>query len=150
MPILARATAILSILLLALFVAGCGGSDDESSTAEVAPTTEAGGGAPDADNGIHLGKTIKLHVVAIETCAANNIDGSYTGCLDLATLREYEPAIAEAVGTTTVEPADDPTQSYEVSTTLDDATFTETHSADGTIAKTCEPAEAPGCSDGKW
>lgn len=152
MLIRARVTSLLSILLLALVVSACGGADDPGADDDASGTALDASGAASSEpaDGEDPRRVVEEYVNAVESCATVNVDGTYTGCLDTARLLEEEPALADAPGETTVEPADDPRMSYQVTTTLDGAAFTETHKSDGNVTRACDPADAPGCESGSW
>lgn len=160
MSVFARLSAILSIsLLVALMAAGCGGADESESASSDAPTEPAAAdGSADADadadgsDGDYEGDPpplVKAWVDAIESCATINVDGTYKGCLDRASLIEFEPSLEDAPGTVTMKPVDDSGSSYELVVKHEDATFTYTARSDGTITQTCVPRNVPVCAAGQ-
>lgn len=98
---------------------------------------------------------VKQVVNAVESCAATNLDGSYSGCGDAAALSEFEPLLAPllqrcgSAGGVCVELAQDKA-GYTV-TGMDFATppttYVELHGSDGSLQKTCS---GPACPSGKW
>jgi len=123
---------------------------------------------------------IKQIVNAIESCAVNNTDGGYQGCVLPTDLKRTEKGLNSitdmvSTGATTVSqygivptPGASP-QGYAVSTAIKDGDkivfFTEVHGEDGTLLKGCGTAAlAPSaimspttgvpdsrtCTNGKW
>jgi prepilin-type N-terminal cleavage/methylation domain-containing protein len=96
---------------------------------------------------------IKQIVNAIESCAANNTDGTYTGCTTLGasvtdpnTLKQFEKGLANLTQGTALNQysvAAVGTQGYRVAGSIQDGNvsvwFAEIHQEDGTILKICGP-----------
>jgi hypothetical protein len=158
MQFLARAVPVLSVLLLALVVAGCGGEDVPPSTdAQAIPAagtdTAAGGGptgAIEPAKASALRSGVKQWIAAIESCSAGTPSGTYTGCLDATSLLASDPALASALGQASVTPGADPAMSYTVAVTLDGMTFSEERGADGSSTTSCTAPESAGCVGGTW
>ncbi|MCW2927449.1 MAG: hypothetical protein JWM86_1417 [Thermoleophilia bacterium] len=163
-----RSLLAFALLLLAATVlgAGCGGDDSDSSeagdrdkpakqaTTPATSETDAGedadaGPASDAGDGTAAKARVKAFVNAIESCAAQNTDGSYTGCTTIPAVVKYERSLQDVTDGAKITPGPD-TMSYAVSvTTPAKTTFTEEHASDGTISKTCSPSGSEGCT-GSW
>lgn len=96
---------------------------------------------------------VRQIVNELESCAAKNADGSYARCDGVPDGAAEQPVLAKGCGMPgggCIELAADD-MSYSVSAVTPKAptaTFTETHSPDGSIEKTCEPAGTGGCPDG--
>jgi hypothetical protein len=146
--------AILLTCLLSSLVAGCGDSDDSSPADSSKPAKQvdvsASAEQQQRSHATHKQAGVKEYVYAVETCAVNNTDGSYRGCLDASNLDADEFDLDEVPGTATVKPGPDPLKSYIVSVSDEGVTFTEMHGADGSITKTCAPADTALCTDGRW
>lgn len=96
---------------------------------------------------------IKQVVNAIESCASNNTDGTYTNCLLPAQLQAYEKGLVSLPLVAGTAPALNGyavaaigTQGYVVSAQIKDGTipvyFAERHQDDGTLLKNCGGSNA--------
>ncbi|MCW2974552.1 MAG: prepilin-type N-terminal cleavage/methylation domain [Thermoleophilia bacterium] len=94
---------------------------------------------------------IKQVVNAIESCSANNTDGTYTNCNTWALLTTYEKALVNLKNGTGVGQYqvtfNNPPTAYVVTGTISDAgktvVFSEVHGADGSLFKGCGAAGLP-------
>lgn len=143
----ARCVLVVALLCASTVAAGCG-SDGQQKGPDSAGGARAPSTPADGASDVYRGKTpelVKAWVDAVESCATHNLDGSYSGCTDRARLIRDEPRLADAPGTTTIGPGDDPKLSYEVVVKLDGVTFTHSTNADGKVEQRCSPPSAPAC-----
>lgn len=158
-------TAPLFLVVATLALAACGGDDGSSDAGPASPkkatkatepkqAADEGAGDPAADasaqgDGPAAKRRLKEWVNAIESCAANNTDGSYTGCNTVPRLIAFERPLEAIKDGIKVTPGADP-MAYAVSlTTPGGTTFSESHAADGSIKKSCQPTGQDGCT-GSW
>ena len=164
-------TRVLGLTIVILVVAGlavgCGASDGSSSKSDdtkASSTAATEASDSTAQRSIDLSKqtraSIKDVINVIESCAASNVNGTYSkdiDCLDPKVLIGQEPGAKDLLSHADISGVGTEGSGYmgyQVTLVVDDGgsplSFTETHEVDGTIDRTCAPKDAPGCNDGTW
>jgi hypothetical protein len=162
--------AVAPFLLVTLVALGGCGSDDDTASKQSdsdakPPASEASSPPTDVKPREEAAASIEEVVTAIESCATGNVNGTYTNetdCLDPDVLSEQDPSVVALVNGTEIKP-DGPASSngedgyFGYSLTLSgeidggELSFTETHTSEGEIERTCSPEGAHGCGDdGTW
>jgi hypothetical protein len=136
----------------AVLLFGGGGSSSPTPSAGLATALHAVTAQGDVTQDAAAKELAHTAQVAIETCATDN-NGSYTKCGTPAVLNSYESTIPTAAGggDAWLSSVSAKTSSYTVtssSTTAD--TFSISRSTAGSIARTCTPPDAGGCTNGTW